>query len=78
MTITHNSVPTVSLAMADQDTEAFAEAIGRSFADWGFAIVSDHAIPPALIARAEAMSPAFFPLPGDDGEGRGQRLYPQI
>jgi len=49
--------------MAYQDTEAFADAIGRSFADWGFAIVSDHDIPPALIARAEAMSRAFFALP---------------
>ncbi|WP_417617435.1 isopenicillin N synthase family dioxygenase [Parasphingorhabdus sp.] len=63
MTQNQDILAAVSLAMADEDSDAFAERIGRSFADWGFAIVADHGIPAELIARAEAMSRAFFALP---------------
>lgn len=55
--------------MADNDKDAFATRIGRSFSDWGFAIISDHGIPPELIARAEAMSRAFFALPDEVKRG---------
>ncbi len=51
--------------MADQDEDVFAQAIGRSFSDWGFAIVSDHGISAELIARAEKMSRTFFSLTED-------------
>ncbi|WP_323799087.1 isopenicillin N synthase family dioxygenase [Parasphingorhabdus sp.] len=63
MTQNQDILAAVSLAMADEDSDAFAERIGRSFADWGFAVVADHGIPAELIARAEAMSRAFFALP---------------
>lgn len=63
MTQNQDTLAAVSLAMADEDSAAFAERIGRSFADWGFAVVADHGIPAELIARAEAMSRAFFALP---------------
>ena len=63
MTQNQDTLAAVSLAMADEDSDAFAERIGRSFADWGFAVVADHGIPAELIARAEAMSRAFFALP---------------
>jgi len=40
-----------------------ADDLGRSFAEYGFAIVRDHGIPADLIARAEAKSREFFALP---------------
>ncbi|CAO1649587.1 isopenicillin N synthase family dioxygenase [Parasphingorhabdus sp. NYA22] len=63
MTQNPDTLAAVSLAMADEDSSAFAERIGRSFSDWGFAVVADHGIPAELIERAEAMSRAFFALP---------------
>jgi isopenicillin N synthase-like dioxygenase len=65
MTQTQDTLAAVSLAMADEDSDAFAERIGRSFSDWGFAVVADHGISAELIERAEAMSRAFFALPED-------------
>ena len=65
MTQTADTLTAISLAMADSDSDAFAERIGRSFSDWGFAVVSDHGISADLIARAESMSRAFFALPDD-------------
>lgn len=63
MTETHDMLAAISLAMADNDSDAFAERIGRSLSEWGFAVITDHGIPAELIARAEAMSRAFFALP---------------
>src|SRR5688572_32206886 len=40
-----------------------ADELGRSFAEYGFAIVRDHGIPAELIARAEQKSREFFALP---------------
>jgi isopenicillin N synthase-like dioxygenase len=56
-------VASVSLADFAQDRDAFAQALGRSFERYGFAIVSHHGISAALIARAEAASKALFALP---------------
>ena len=56
-------VSTVSLAAQDSDPLGFAQALGRSFQRYGFAIVADHGIPPALIARAEERAKALFALP---------------
>ncbi|VWX60438.1 isopenicillin N synthase family dioxygenase [Sphingorhabdus sp. 109] len=63
MTQNPDTLAAVSLAMADDNSDAFAEQIGRSFSDWGFAVVADHGISEDLIERAEAMSRAFFALP---------------
>ena len=63
MTQTQDTLSAVSLAMAETDPDGFAERIGNSFSDWGFAVVADHGIPAELIERAEAMSRAFFALP---------------
>lgn len=74
-------VPSTSLAIADQDAHGFAQAIGRSFERFGFAVVADHGIPADLIARAEAAAKAFFALPEDVKRGYhvagggGQRGY---
>jgi len=40
-----------------------SDELGRSFSEYGFAIVRDHGIPADLIARAEEKSRAFFALP---------------
>jgi isopenicillin N synthase-like dioxygenase len=57
------SVASVSLAASDRDPLGFAEELGNSFERYGFAIISDHGIPPDLIARAEEKAKAFFALP---------------
>lgn len=55
------SVPIISMATPDAD--AFAQAFGGSFERFGFAMISDHGIDPALIDRAWAATKAFFALP---------------
>lgn len=54
------NIASVSLA---QPLEAIADELGRSFGEYGFAVVRDHGIPQALIDEAEAVSKAFFALP---------------
>ena len=51
-----------SVSLARPVTE-LADELGRSFAEYGFAVVRDHGIPADLIARAEAKSREFFALP---------------
>ncbi|MFO6446266.1 isopenicillin N synthase family dioxygenase [Erythrobacter sp. NE805] len=53
-------IASVSLA---QPLETIADELGRSFGEYGFAVVRDHGIPQDLIDRAEAASKAFFALP---------------
>ena len=61
--ITSDHIASVSLRDADRDPNAFAEELGQSFVDYGFAIVRDHGIPQELIERAEQLSKQFFALP---------------
>jgi len=63
--ITSDHIASVSLADADKDPKAFAQELGQSFVDYGFAIVRDHGIPQDLIDRAEQLSKQFFALPED-------------
>jgi isopenicillin N synthase-like dioxygenase len=58
-----DAVPTLSLARFDTDPNGFAADLGRSFEDYGFAIVADHGIDAALIAKAWELTRAFFALP---------------
>lgn len=69
MTNTATDIASVSLA---RPLEEIADELGRSFAEYGFAVVRDHGIPQELIDRAEAASRAFFALP--DAVKRGYRL----
>ena len=55
-----SEIASVSIA---RPLEEVAEEIGESFEEYGFAVIRDHGIPPALIAKAEALSTAFFALP---------------
>ncbi|MFM2371304.1 MAG: hypothetical protein RIS85_1026 [Pseudomonadota bacterium] len=54
------TLPVISLA---SDPAALARDLGDSFKTFGFAMVKDHGIDPALIARAWALTAEFFALP---------------
>jgi len=80
-TMTADHIASVSLTEADRDPDAFAEKLGKSFEEYGFAIIADHGIPDALIHEAEAKAKAFFALPDEakrkyhiEGQG-GARGY---
>src|SRR5213595_2479657 len=64
-TTTTDNIASVSLKDADRDPEDFAERLGRSFEEYGFAIIADHGVPDALIAQAEEKAKAFFALPDE-------------
>lgn len=51
-----------SVSIARPLTEV-ADELGRSFEEFGFAVIRDHGIPQELIARAEELSKRFFALP---------------
>ena len=57
-----SDIATVSLARPLEDV---ADELGRSFEEYGFAVVRDHGIPHALIDQAEDLSKAFFALPDE-------------
>ncbi len=58
--MTNADIASVSLA---QPLEDIADELGRSFSEYGFAVIRDHGIPQDLIDRAEETSKAFFALP---------------
>ena len=62
-TIAADHIASVSLKEADRDPDAFAQKLGKSFEEYGFAIIADHGIPNELIRKAEAKAKAFFALP---------------
>ena len=68
-TITDDHIASVSLTDADRDPDAFAQKLGHSFAEYGFAIIAGHGIPDALIQRAEDKAKAFFALPDETKRG---------
>jgi isopenicillin N synthase-like dioxygenase len=65
-------IPVLSLAAQANDPEGFAQSFGESFQRFGFAVVRDHGVPQDLIARAWALTKAFFELP--EAEKRGYFL----
>jgi isopenicillin N synthase-like dioxygenase len=68
-TITADTIASVSLEDAERDPDGFAERLGKSFEEYGFAIIADHGIPDALIHDAEAKAKAFFALPDEVKRG---------
>ena len=58
-------IASVSLTEATRDPDSFAQELGRSFEEYGFAIIADHGIPDELIRRAEEKAKAFFALPDE-------------
>jgi isopenicillin N synthase-like dioxygenase len=71
----------LSMRDARKDAQGFARAMGESYARYGFAIVSEHGLDPAVIARAQAATKDFFALPEavkrryHVAGGAGQRGY---
>jgi len=71
----------VSLALYARDFDAFARALGLSFARYGFAVVADHDLPAPLVDGALERTKAFFALPDAVKRryhipgGAGQRGY---
>ena len=66
MSLSHINSPAgiipVSLALFDRDFAAFSQALGASFARYGFAIISDHDLKPTLVDGALNAAKAFFTL----------------
>ena len=75
------AVSPVSMRLFAADKAGIAEAIGGSYARTGFAVVADHGLDAALLARAMADVKAFFALPTEAKRryhvlgGGGQRGY---
>lgn len=69
------------ISLADEDPARLAQALGTSFRNFGFAIVRDHGLDTALVARAWEMTQALFDLPeevklrGYDSDVAGARGY---
>lgn len=59
-------IASISLA---RPVDEIADELGRSFSEFGFAVVRDHAIPQDLIDRADAMARDFFALPTEVKQG---------
>lgn len=59
-------VAPLSLARQTIDPTGFAGALGASFADYGFAVVTDHGVDAGLIERGWLATKAFFALPVED------------
>jgi isopenicillin N synthase-like dioxygenase len=58
-----SSIEPVSFELFSQDFEGFTQALGGSFARFGFAVISDHGLPQDRIDAAIASAKAFFALP---------------
>lgn len=75
------TLPALSMHDRRSNPAAFAQAMGESYERFGFAIVRDHGLDPAVIERAVKATKAFFALPEDVKRryhisgGGGQRGY---
>src|SRR5690606_29025525 len=62
----------VSMKGYDADFQGFSDALGASFARYGFAVIADHGLDQGLIDAAVGDAKAFFAPPEDV-----KRQYPQ-
>ena len=71
----------ISYSLWQSDKQAFADAIGRSFRETGFAVIAEHPVAQSVIDANLAATKAFFALPPaekakyDGADGGGQRGY---
>jgi isopenicillin N synthase-like dioxygenase len=76
-----DALPALSMRERRDDPHAFAQKMGESYTRFGFAIVRDHGLDSATIARALAATKDFFALPEEVKRryhvtgGAGQRGY---
>ena len=63
MSETLTAIAPVSFRLFTEDFEAFARALGASFARYGFAVISEHGLDQAGIDAAVEDAKAFFALP---------------
>jgi len=80
MIATPAAVPAIPFEDFDRDIEAFAQALGGSFARYGFAVIAGHGLPQEGVEAALAAAKAFFALPDAVKRGYltgvgGQRGY---
>ena len=81
MAMALDALPTLTLHDRRANPEAFAKAMGESYAQFGFAVVRDHGLDQGMIDRALTSTKAFFALPEDVKRryhvqgGGGQRGY---
>lgn len=74
-------VPPIPLSRQAADPDGFAADLGAAFERFGFAVIQDHGLPPALLDAASAAAKAFFALPEAAKRrylipgGAGQRGY---
>ena len=69
------NLDTLPLLSLQSEPAALARDLGSSFEQFGFALVSDHELDPALVEQAWAMTEAFFALP--EAEKRAYHLAGQ-
>jgi isopenicillin N synthase-like dioxygenase len=62
-TVAPRAITPVSMTGYDADFQGFSDALGASFARFGFAVVADHGLDEARIAAAIDDAKAFFALP---------------
>jgi len=71
----------ISYTLWKQDPKAFAERLGTSFRETGFAVISDHPVDQTVIDRGVGAGKQFFALPDETKRayfipgGGGQRAY---
>src|SRR3954463_5225634 len=58
-----DSIAPVSFKLYASDFPAFTQALGDSFARWGFAVIADHGMPDEKVEGAIAETKKFFALP---------------
>ena len=81
MTTTTSLFEPISYTLWQRDPKAFAEQLGASFRDTGFAVITDHPINQAVIDRGVNAGKQFFALPDATKRGYfipgggGQRAY---
>ena len=75
------TIQPVSFSLYDADFPRFAAELGASFERYGFAVVGDHDLPPAVIDDALLDTKSFFALPAEEkmrsriAGAQGQRGY---
>lgn len=81
MTTTTSLFEPLSYTLWQRDPQAFAERLGASFRETGFAVINDHPMDQGVIDRGVDAGKKFFALPDDAKRryfiegGGGQRAY---